>query len=188
MYFITGLPPSRGFTVILVVVDHLTKSAHFGTLPTQFIAWKTAELFTNMVIKLHRFPSSIISDHDPIFLSTFWTKLFELSGTSLHHSTTYHPQTDKQSEVVNKGLEQYLCAFTQDKPQSWVSLLAWAEFCHNSYYHSSIRMSPFEALFGRKPPTIPAYVLGCTSIQALDEILIERDALLCSLRDHLQHA
>ena len=69
--------------MILVVVDCLTKSARFGSLPTQFIAVKTAELFVDMVIKLHGFPASIISDHDPMFLSNFWKKLFELSGTTL---------------------------------------------------------------------------------------------------------
>ena len=112
MDFITGLSVSRGFTVILVVVDRLTKSAHFGPLLTQFTAVKIAKLFVDMVIKLHGFPNFIISDRDPVFLSNFWKKLFELSGTTLRRSTTYHPQTDGQSEVVNCGLEQYLYAFT----------------------------------------------------------------------------
>ena len=76
-------------------------------------------------------------------MSHFWQKLFELSGTTLRHSTAYHPQTDGQSEVVNRGLEQYLCAFTQDKPHSWSTFLGWAEFCYNTSYHSSLRMTPF---------------------------------------------
>ena len=112
MDFITGLPFSHGFTVILVVVDRLAKSAHFGALPTHFTASKTAVLFTDMVVKHHGFPRTIISDRDSIFLSSFWKKLFELSGTTLKHSTAYHPQTDGQSEVVNRGLEQYLRVFT----------------------------------------------------------------------------
>ena len=112
MDFITGLPVSRGFSVILVVVDCLTKSAHFGSLPAQITAVKTADLFMDMVIKIHGFPTSIISYRDPVFLSNFWMKLFELSGTTLCHSTTYHPQTDGQSEVVNRGLKQYFRAFT----------------------------------------------------------------------------
>ena len=90
MDFIISLPSSWGFTVILIV-DRLTKSPHFGALPTQFTAIKTEKLFVNLVIKLHGFPSSIILDRDPMFLSTFWHKLFELSGTSLRHSIAYHP-------------------------------------------------------------------------------------------------
>ena len=83
MDLITRLPPSRGYTVILVVVDHLTKSAHFGPLLTDFTAACIITLFTEMLIKLHGFSSIIISDRDPIFLSNFWEKLFELGGTTL---------------------------------------------------------------------------------------------------------
>lgn len=105
MDFITGLPPSRGFIVVLMVVDRLTNSAHFGPLSSQFTALKTTDLFADMVVKLHGFPSFIISDRDPIFISQFWQKLFKLGGTSLRHSTAYHPQTDDQSEVVNRRLK-----------------------------------------------------------------------------------
>lgn len=76
-----------------------------------------------MVVKLHSFPSSIISDRDPIFLSKFWAELFKLSSTSLKHSSAYHPQTDGQSEVVNRCLEQYLHAMTSDKPERWPEFL-----------------------------------------------------------------
>ncbi|KAH9687361.1 hypothetical protein KPL70_014745 [Citrus sinensis] len=188
MDFITGLPPSRGLTTILVVVERLTKSANFGALSSQFSAVTAADLFVNMVDKLHGFPTSIVSDRDPIFMSKFWKKLFELSGTSLRHSTAYHPQTDGQSEVVNRGLEQYLRAFTQENPQSWVSLLCWAEFSYNSSYHSGLKMTPFQALYGRIRPTILAYSKGSTSIQALDDALTERDALLRSLKENLRQA
>ena len=157
MDFITNLPPSRNFTIIMVVVDRLTKSAHFEALPTQFTAAKSAEVFVTIVVKIHGFPSSIISDRDLVFMSKFWQTLFQLSGTSLRHSTAYHPQTDVQSEVVNRGLEQYLRAFTNKKPHSWISFLGWAEFCYNSSYHSGLKMTPFKALFGRPPPIIPAY-------------------------------
>ncbi|GKE17428.1 ty3-gypsy retrotransposon protein, partial [Tanacetum coccineum] len=110
MDFITGLPSFRGITVILVVVDRLTKYAHFGALPTSFNASNVVEVFLDIVVKHHGIPKTIISDRDPIFVSSFWKQLFHFSGTQLSHSTAYHPQTDGQTEVVNRCLEQYLRA------------------------------------------------------------------------------
>lgn len=92
--FIVGLPNSKGNTTILVVVDRLTKYAHFGALSSNFTASKVAELFCNMVIKLHGLPRTLVSDRDPIFTSQFWQRLFELMGTRLQMSSAYHPQTD----------------------------------------------------------------------------------------------
>jgi len=97
--------------VILVVVDRFSKATHFGMLPTNISNVKVAELFTSMVCKLHGMPKSIISDRDPIFMSNFWKELFEMSGTKLRMSLTYHLQSDGQTEVVNKMLEQYLRVF-----------------------------------------------------------------------------
>jgi len=185
MDFITGLPPANGSKVILVVVDRLSKSAHFGALPGSFTTSKVAELFVSLVVHHHGFPRSIVSDRDPVFISNFWRKLFELSGTKLSMSSAYHPQTDGQSEVVNRGLEQYLRAFTQDKPSSWILFLSWAEFHYNTSFHNGLQMSPFEALYGRKPPTIPAYTRGSTSISVLDESLTARDELLRNLKANL---
>lgn len=117
MDFVTGLPLSRGSSVILVVVDCLTKYVHFGHLPSDFDAHQMAYLFTDMVIKLHDLPRSIISDHDRIFLSTFWKELHSLSGTTLKHSSAFHPQTDGQTEVLNQTLEQYLRTFVHERPK-----------------------------------------------------------------------
>lgn len=185
MDFITGLPASNGYSVIMVVVDRLTKYAHFTPLPSGFTAARVAEAFADSVVRLHGFPRQIISDRDPVFTSAFWKKLFALSGTTLSMSTSFHPQTDGQSEVVNRGLEQYLRAFTQDKPSSWVKMLGWAEFHYNTSVHSGLKMTPFQALYGRTPPTIPSYTRGSTSIQALDDDLTERDAVLRSLKENL---
>ena len=81
MDFITHLPPSRGYTAILVVVDRFSKVAHFGPLPTQYSAYQVVVLFINLVAKLHEMPKSIISDRDPLFLSKFWQELFKACGT-----------------------------------------------------------------------------------------------------------
>jgi len=108
MDFIKGLPPSNCKSTIFVVVDRLSKSAHFLALSHPYTAKMVAEKFVEGVVKLHGMPKSIISDRDPIFISHFWREFFKMSGTTLHMSSAYHPQTDGQSEVVNKCVEQYL--------------------------------------------------------------------------------
>lgn len=97
MDFITGLPSSQGYTVILVVVDRLSKYAHFAPLRSSFTAVQVAEIFLTTVVKLHGVPQSIVTDHDKVFTSAFWQHLFKLQGTSLKMSSSYHPQTDGQS-------------------------------------------------------------------------------------------
>ncbi|GKA11101.1 ty3-gypsy retrotransposon protein, partial [Tanacetum coccineum] len=185
MDFITGLPTSKGSTVIFVVVDRLTKYAHFGALPTSFNAHKVAELFVDIVVKHHGIPKTIVSDRDPIFVSNFWKQLFLFSGTQLSHSTAYHPQTDGQTEVVNRCLEQYLRAMVINQPHQWVRLLPWAEYCYNSSYHSSIKMSPFQALYGRQPLSVIPYPPGSSKVAAVDGLLVERDGLLRQLKESL---
>lgn len=112
MDFIVGLPPSQGFTAIMVVVDRLSKYAHFGALKTGFNAPKVFLLFVDTVVKLHGFPKKLLSDRDYIFMSDFWDELLSLSGTKLQFTTAYHPQMDGQSEVTNRALEQYHRAYT----------------------------------------------------------------------------
>ncbi|GKA86980.1 ty3-gypsy retrotransposon protein [Tanacetum coccineum] len=185
MDFITGMPLSKGFSVVLVVVDRFSKYAHFATLPTSFNAPKVAEVFVEAVVKHHGIPKTIVSDRDPIFVSKFWTQLFKLSGTQLNHSTVYHPQTDRQTEVVNHGLEQYLCAMVTNRPDHWVRFLPWAEYCYNTSYHSSIKMSPYQALYGKVPLSIIPYPPGSSKVAAVEDVLVERDELLRRLRDNL---
>ena len=145
-------------------------------------------MFANMVIKLHGMPRSIVSDRDPIFTSSFWKKLFELMGTRLKMSSSYHPQTDGQTEVTNRYLEQYLRAFTADNPKQWSRFLMWAEYHYNTSHHSAIGMTPFEAVYGRPPPNIPTYTRGATHIQAVEEDLRTRDDILRQLKTNMIRA
>jgi len=173
MDFIVGLPPSRGYTAIMVVVDRLTKYTHLGALPTNFDATRVAQLFMDIVVKLHGFPSSIVSDRDTIFLSQLWTELMKNSGTTLKRCTAYHPQTDGQTEVMNRSVEQYLRAYTHDRPTRWVSFLPWAEYALNTSNHIALNMSPFQALYGRPPPTILPYQEGSSKVVVVDSLLLD---------------
>ena len=119
MDFIEGLPKSKGHTVIFVVVDRLSKYAHFLPLSHPYSAMVVAQLFFDNIYKLHGMPTSIVSDRDKIFTNKFWQELFKLMGTQLKLSTAYHPQMDGQSEVVNRGLQTYLQCMAAEKPSDW---------------------------------------------------------------------
>ena len=137
------------------------------------------------VVKLHGMPKSIISDRDPIFISKFWQEFFNLSGTKLKMSSAYHPQTDGQTEVINRCLEQYLRCFVHQWPRKWHSFLPWAEFWYNTTFHVSTGMTPFQALYGRPPPAVPMYQLGSSPVHEVDQALHSRDELLLQLQKNL---
>lgn len=134
--------------------DWLTKSSHFIALLHRYTAKIVAEKFIEGIIKLHSMPKSIISDRDPIFISKFWREFFKMSGTKLKLSSVYHPHTDGQTEVVNHYVEKYLQWFVHQWPRKWYSSLPWTEYWYNTTFHSSISMTPFQALYGHLPPSV----------------------------------
>ncbi|VFR01482.1 unnamed protein product [Cuscuta campestris] len=134
MDFITGLPPSRGLTVIMVVVDRLSKYAHFGALSPGYDA----------------------------------------------------PKTDGQTEVTNRGLEQYLRAFAHERQQRWSWFLAWAELALNCSHHEALGMSPFQALYGRPPPSLFPTLSIRARTPTIEELLRDRAAMLAELKLQLK--
>ncbi|KAL0541612.1 hypothetical protein IC582_021665 [Cucumis melo] len=150
MDFITGLPRTlRGFTVIWVVVDRLTKSAHFVPGKSTYTASKWAQLYMSEIVRLHGVPVSIVSDRDARFTSKFWKGLQTAMGTRLDFSTAFHPQTDGQTERLNQVLEDMLRACALEFPGGWDSHLHLMEFAYNNSYQATIGMAPFEALYGK---------------------------------------
>ena len=149
---ITDLPKTpRGFTAILVVVDRLTKLAHFQPTVTTCSAPDLAQLFIDTVVRHHGIPQTLISDRDPRFTSRFWKAVFASLGTTLSFSTTYHPQTDGQTERTNRTLKQQLKVHVDSWQTNWDNLLAPLEFAYNNSCHSSTHQSPFQLTYGYSP-------------------------------------
>jgi hypothetical protein len=188
MDFIEGLPKVHGKSVILTVVDRFSKYAHFIAMNHPYTAATVARAFFEGIVRLHGFPSSIVSDRDPVFTGNVWKDLFKLAGVKLKMSTTFHPQTDGQSEVVNKTIAMYLRCITGDRPRAWVDWLAWAEYCYNTSYHSALKTTPFRVVYGRDPPPLVPYQPRTAETQIVDQMLQERDLFLGEVRDRLLQA
>ncbi|KAJ0814449.1 putative nucleotidyltransferase, Ribonuclease H [Helianthus annuus] len=151
MDFVTGLPRSqRGNDTIWVIVDRLTKSAHFLPIKETDKFSTLADVYLKEVVSRHGVPTSIISDRDARFTSELWQAMHKSFGSRLDMSTAYHPQTDGQSERTIQTLEDMLRACVIDFGNGWEKHLPLVEFSYNNSYHTSIQAAPFEALYGRK--------------------------------------
>jgi hypothetical protein len=157
MDFIVGLPRTRdGYDSIWIIVDRLTKVAHFIPVKTTYTGAKLAELYMSRIVFLHDVPKKIVSDRGTQFTSRFWGKLHDSMDTKLNFSSAYHPQTDGQTERTNQILEDMLRACALKHGGAWDKSLPYAEFSYNNSYQASLKMAPFEALYGRKCRT-PLY-------------------------------
>ncbi|KAJ9557239.1 hypothetical protein OSB04_011853 [Centaurea solstitialis] len=151
MDFVTKLPKTKkGHDTIWVIVDRLTKSAHFLPIKETYSIDKLARLYVDEVVMRHGVPISIISDRDSRFTSRFWQSLQAALGTRVDLSTAYHPQTDGQTERTIQTLEDMLRACVIEFGGSWDDHLPLVEFSYNNSYHASIQCAPYEALYGRK--------------------------------------
>jgi hypothetical protein len=171
-----------------MVVDRFTKYAHFYPLKHLYTTSSVAATFLNNMVKLHGLLNSIVSYRDKVFTSNFWTKLFELLNIKLQMSSAYHPQTDDQTECVNQCLEMYLRCAINSTPKQWVKWLLLVELWYNSSYHSSLKCSPFKALYGSEPSMAAIPKPVPTNNTDLNTTLAERHHFSELLKDHLAQA
>jgi hypothetical protein len=141
--FLIVLPKVKGKNCIYVVVDILTKFAHFYAIPTEYNAVQVTELFFEEVLRLHGLPRNIVSDKDSRFMGTFYGELFRFVGTELTPNTIYHPQTYGKTKIVNKWVEGYLRNYVGGQQGTWVKWLHLGHHCYNTTFHMSIGMTPF---------------------------------------------
>jgi hypothetical protein len=185
MDFIDGLPKSYGRTTIFVVVARFSKYDHFTPLKHPYTAPQVAQTFFEVIFLLHGIPTSIVCDRDPVFTGIFWRELLHLHGTKFNFSSAYHPQTDGQTEVVNRTIEMYLRCFISSSPRQWAKWLPWVEYCYNTGFHSATKHTPFEIVYGRPPPPLLPYIPGTTRSAAVEEALLSRDQVLLEVCQQL---
>jgi hypothetical protein len=151
MDFITKMPrTNKQHDAIMVVVDKLTKVAHFVPIKLTHKAFNIVDVYIREIARLHGIPKTIVSDRDPKFTSNFCKGLFNGFGTNLNFSTTYIPESDGQTERVNKVIKNMLRMYVMDKQSKWEDYLQLVEFSYSNGYQTSLKMSPFEALYGRR--------------------------------------
>ena len=153
MDYIVNLPFSgpEKFDSVLVVVNHLTKMAHFIPCHKTDSASKLAHLFIKDIVRLHGLPDHLVSDRGTTFRSQFWITLCKTLKISTHFSIAFHPQTDGQTECVNQILETYLQSHVNYLQDNWVTFLPLAEFAYNNAESATTKHSPFYANYGFHP-------------------------------------
>ena len=161
-----------------MVVDRLTKYAHFCALSHPFKSSTVTNYFMEIVQRLHGTPNIIVSDSYPIFTSKIWTELFSCLSNQLTHSSYYHAQYDGQTEIINKCLEGYLWCFVTDKQTQWVKWLPLAEWCYNNSFHTSANMTPFMELYGYHPPSITYSLRESSKVQAMEDHMKHQQQVL----------
>ena len=149
MNFIVGLPlTSLRHNVILVVVNKLRKISHFIPFRDTYDVTYVARVFIYEIVRLHGFLKKIISERDHTFTSILWTRMQSALGTQLNLSSTYHPETNGQTERVNQVIKDMLRMYVMDHQTQWEKYLPLVEYAYNNSHHSSIGRIPYQALYG----------------------------------------
>jgi hypothetical protein len=200
MDFIVQLPrTNQGYDSIVVFVDRLSKRVHLAPTTTTASAVEIARIFFDVVFRHHGLPATIISDRDPKFTSRFWKTLFSLLGTRISLSTAFHPETDGQTERMNRTLEDMLRALVNYRQNDWDTWLTAAEFAINNSKQSSTGFSPFYLDTGRTPiitgpltgsTTTPSQVAFADKFieEMRSALRIAKDALLKAQDHQMEYA
>ncbi|POM66216.1 Gag-pol [Phytophthora palmivora] len=152
MGFIVAMPKTTsGFGAIMIVIDRLSKRAHFIPTTTTATALETAQLYRDREFVLHGLPEEVLSDRDSKFTSDLWTTLCEMLVTRQELTAAFRQQANGIMERVNQTIENFLRAFSNSNCDDWDTMLSLAEFAYNSRYQASIKMSPFQADLGYLP-------------------------------------
>lgn len=136
------------------MVDRLSKYAHSIPLSHLYATLDVVKVYSDQGFKLHGLPITITSDGNPIFSNSVWSDFFKLQRMRLNKSTGYHPQTNYQTEIVNKCLETYVNCMCYEKPCTWSNWLPLTERWYNTHFHSSVQYSPYEVVYGQTPASI----------------------------------
>jgi hypothetical protein len=177
---------TRKFDSIWVIVDRLSKSAHFIPVNTKYRVEKYAEIYIARVLCLHRVPKMIISDRGSQIVTRFWEQLHASLVTHLIHSLAYHPQTDAQTERVKQILEGMLRACVMEYQGSWDKNLSWAEFWYNNNYQESPKMAPFEVLYGQRYCTPLNWIELGEKVIFGPDIVEETKTIVCHVQKNLK--
>ena len=167
-------PKSEGQEPILVIVDRYNKYAYFMSLSHPYIASQVARVFMDIIYKLHGLPKIIVSDRDNIFLSNFWKEIFKNLKVQLLYTSAYNPQTDGQTERLNRCLENYLRCLTGHIPKDWNKWLSLAEYWYNSNYHSSLKKTSFKVVYGYDPPQLSFELIAQSKVDDINQLFKER--------------
>jgi transposase InsO family protein len=189
MDFIVGLLRTQsGYDSIWVIVDRLMKVAHFIPVKTTYPRPQLGELYMLRIVCLHGVLKKIVSDRGTQFTSKFWERLHETLDTELCFSSTYHPQTDGQTERFNQILEDMLRACALQYGRSWDKSLPYAEFSYNNSYQESLKMTPFEMLYGHRCRTPLFWSVAVERKMFGPDILHEAEMEVRMVRENLRVA
>jgi hypothetical protein len=185
--FIIGLPiTGKQHDSIMVVVDKLTKVSHFIPLKTTHKETNVVDIYMKEVARLHGFPKTIVSYRDPKFTSKLWKGLFKGFKTNMKFKTAYHPESDGKTKRVNQVIEDMLRMYVVDKPSKWDNYLHLVEFSYNNGYQASLKMSMFEALYGKKCNTPVSWDNQVDRAMVGPELLKEMEEQMLNIKQNLK--